>query len=396
LFKEIRWRILILTQRNFNINSTRVSAFPTNTFTGISALSNGATTIDGNIIGGVTGNGSITINNASTTNLSSTVVGIGHSSSTGDVNIINNSIGSFTLNSSSAYPVTFNGIRYGQGGSSSSRTISGNLIGSLSTLNSIQVNTASSISSAQDVIGIYMTTGANAVSISNNTIANMFNNRPSTNGGQIVGISSAFASNTITGNTIFNLSSTSNSVSTGASSPIAGIILSSTSANNHLVSQNTIYALKKSSGANAISVIGIYYGGSTGANNNVSRNLIHSLSSTGTGSVVSGIYMGAGAVTVSNNMVRLGIDEEGTTIITPIIFQGIVKDNISTNNFIYYNSVYTITTAFISVDIMLVLLFIILMHSAERRPMQMTMCAITYLSMSVQMNLPVVSIMVCI
>lgn len=328
------------TVTNFNIATSRVSAFPTNTFTGIISASNGATTINNNVIGAATGNGAITINNVSITNLSSMVVGVGHSTSTGDVNITNNSIGSFTLNSSSGYPMTFNGIRYGQGGSSSSRTISGNLIGSLTTANSINVNTGSNISSAQDVVGITMTAGANAVSITNNTIANMHNNRPSISPGQTVGINSSFASNTITGNTIFNLSSTSNNGTAGASAAVAGIVLSATSANNHLISQNTIYGLKKSSGATAVSVIGIYYGGSTGTNNNVSRNLIHSLSSNATGSLVSGIYMGAGAVTVSNNMIRLGIDETGTNITTAITFQGIVKDNTSTNNFIYYNSVY--------------------------------------------------------
>lgn len=325
---------------NFDINSTRVSAFPTNTFTGILSASNGAVTIDNNIIGSGTGNGSITINNASTNNATSVVAGIGHSTSTGDVNITNNVIGSFTLNSTSNYPVTFNGIRYAQGGSSSSRTISGNLIGSLTTANSINVNTGSNISAVQDVVGILMTGGANAVSITNNTIANLHNNRPSTNPGQIIGISSPFATNTITGNTIYNLTTTSNNTGTGASSAVAGIVLNATSASGHTISQNTIYALKKSSGTTANSIVGIYYGGSTGANSHVSRNLIHSLSSSATGALVSGIYMGAGSVTVSNNMIRLGLDETGADITTAITFQGIVKDNTSTNNFVYYNSVY--------------------------------------------------------
>lgn len=328
------------TIANFNINTTRVSAFPTNPFNGILSASNGAVTINNNTIGASTGTGSITINNASTTNLSPVISGIGHSSSSGDVTITNNTIGSFTLNSSSGYPLTFNGIRYGQGGSGNNRTISGNLIGSLTTANSINVNTGSTISSAQDVMGIYMTAGANAVTISNNTIANMHNNRPSTNPGQTAGIYSPFAKNTITGNTIYHLSSTSNNTGTGVSAAVAGIVLNATSANDHSISQNTIYGLEKSSGITANSVIGIYYGGGTGTNNHVSRNLIHSLSSSAEGALVSGIYMGAGAVSVSNNMIRLGIDDAGTSITTASIFQGIVKDNTSTNNFVYHNSVY--------------------------------------------------------
>lgn len=329
------------TITNFNINSTRISAFPTNTFNGILSASNGATTINNNTIGSTTGNGAITINNASTVNAFSMIVGIGHSTSTGDVNITNNNVGSFTLNSSSSYPVSFNGIRYGQGGSGSNRTISGNLIGSLTTTNSIEVNTNSNITSAQDVIGINMTGGANAVSITNNTIANMHNNRPSANAGQIIGISSAFATNTITGNNVFNLTSTSISAATGSSAAVIGISLSATSANNHLISQNTINSLRSTAVSAATSVVGIYYGSSTGTSNNLSRNLVHSLSSASSGaSVISGIYLGAGNMIASNNMVRLGIDASGNSLTASHVYHGIVKDNTANNNQIYYNSVY--------------------------------------------------------
>lgn len=326
------------TVANFNIASSRISAFPTNVFIGILASSNGGTSIDNNTIGSDVGNGSITINNVTSTG--ATVVGIGHSTSSGTVNITNNKVGSFTITSGGAFSVTFNGIRYGQGNSGLSRNISGNLIGSLSTANSINVNTASSNATAQDVVGIYMTGGANAVSITNNTIANMNNNRPTTGGGQIVGINSTFATNTITGNTIYNLTTNSNGSGTGTSASAIGILLSATSANGHVVSQNTIYAVKKNSGTTAGTVTGIYYGSSTGTNNTISRNLIHSLSSTATSGILNGIYMGAGSVTVSNNMVRLGVDETGASITTSLIIQGIVKDNTSSNNLVYYNSVY--------------------------------------------------------
>jgi hypothetical protein len=322
------------TVANFNISTSRTSTFPTNNFNGILAVGNGQTTINNNTVGSTIGTGSIILN---MTGVNGVATGIGHSTSTGDVIITNNNIGSFTFTGS---PSEFNAIRYAQGGSSSTRTISGNLIGSTSTTNSIYMNIASAVSGDQHVFGINMTSGANAVSVTNNTIANLNNNRPNTGAGQVIGINSGFASNTITGNTIYNLTTNSNNTGTGASAVVIGISLVATAANDQLISQNTIYGLS-GTGSNPVSLIGIYYSSATGTTNRISRNLIHGIRSSSTAAAdIAGIYLGTCGVTVSNNMIRLGLDNTGASISNPSMFQGIVKNNTSINNAIYYNSVY--------------------------------------------------------
>ncbi|MBL7779084.1 MAG: T9SS type A sorting domain-containing protein [Chitinophagales bacterium] len=326
------------TVANFNISTSRTSAFPTNTFIGIISASNGSATIEGNTVGNGTGTGSIIITN--TTSTGAVVVGIGHQTSSGTANINNNTVGSFTITSTGSFSVSFNGIRYGQGGSASTRTISNNLIGSLTTANSININTGSNSATAQDVIGINMTTGANPVTISGNTIANMNNNRPVTGASQVVGIHSSFAANTITGNTIRNLTSNANNELTGASAGMVGILVNASLANGHTISNNIIHSLVNTSSSNAAIVTGIYYNPAAGGTNVIDGNFIHSIY-TNSGSAtaqVSGIYINAGSARVSNNMIRLGHTTTGTSIATPNIHYGIY-DNAGTNNY-YHNSVY--------------------------------------------------------
>lgn len=324
---------------NINITSSRTAGFPGNAFTGILSSSNGGVSLSKNTVGAPTGNGSITINNVTSTG--ALVVGIGHSNSSGEVNITNNKVGSFTVTSSGSFSVSFNGIRYGQGGSSSARTISGNLIGSLTTPNSINVNTGSNNATSQDVIGINMTGGANAVSITNNTIANLRNNRPTTGNSQTIGINSPFAPNTITGNTIRNLSSTANNTNTLANSAMFGILLTATSATGHNISNNTIHSLTTSSSSGiAVSLYGIYYNPATGGTNTINANNIHSIHTTSnsTTAIITGLYVASGSAAVTNNMIRLGVDTAGSSLTNPNIYYGIF-DNSATNNY-YHNSVY--------------------------------------------------------
>ncbi len=325
------------TIANISINSSNISAFPTNVFTGILSASNGSTSIDDNTVGSPTGNGSILINNV--TNTGATVVGIGHNTSSGAVSITNNRVGSFTITSGGSLSVSFNGIRYGQGGSASSRTISDNLIGSLTTSNSINVNTGSTNATAQDVIGINMTTGANAVTITNNTIANLNNNRPTTGNSSIIGINSPFAANTITGNVIRNLSTNANNTGTGTTSSLFGISLSAVAATGHNISNNTIHSLTNSSSSNAVLLHGIYYNPAAGGTNTLDGNLIHSIStaSSNGSAAVYGITIASGTATVSNNMIRLGINAAGTSLTNSNLYYGIYETTAA--NFLH-NSVY--------------------------------------------------------
>ncbi len=313
-------------------------------FTGIFANSNGTLNITGNTIGATTGNGSITITDVTTTGANS--YGIGHNSTSGFVNIQNNNIGSITLlANATTISHNFTAIQYAQGGSANARTISGNLIGSTSTANSIYANCgSSSVSTAQSVIGISNGgAGANAASITNNTIANLTNNLggATTLAGLTYGIYVTSGVNTITGNTVRNLSSTSIYTNTNGIGT-AGIYCGATASSGQTIAQNTIHSLSNTTAtANAVNVTGIFYSGPASGTNSISRNFIHSLSTTSSAaSFLSGIDVsGSSVCTVDNNMVRQGINANGTDLTGGHAIRGIYKNSSGACN-IYFNSVY--------------------------------------------------------
>lgn len=330
----------VITNINWSCSNNATVSRP-GIFTGIYVI-NGGHDILNNIIGSEVGTNAIVV---TTTSSNASSFGIAHGGSSGIININGNKIGAITLQgSAAAINHNFFGITYGQAGSSSTRTISNNVIGSTVTANSINaVNNATGTTStaAQRVYGIDMTVGANDVIISNNIIANLNNNYIGNHAsGQLIGISSQFASNTITNNQVYNLTSSSAVIGTGSGAAIIGINLSATSANNQNVSQNTIHTLKSTASSVAANVIGIYYGSSTStATNSVTRNLIHSLSSNSAGNAsIAGLFMGAGNALVTNNMIRIGIDESGASITRGHSFNGI-HDAAGANNY-YHNSAY--------------------------------------------------------
>jgi len=286
-----------------------------------------------NIIGSSTGTGSVNVTVSVTGGIS---FGIG-SSSAGAMNISRNEIGSVTVQgSTTSVSHSFVSINATTG---NPLTINDNLIGSSSTVNSINSSTASISTSGQKVSGIEASS-SNTVSISGNVIANLNNNYAGTGTTTFVpqtrGIASSAGVNTINQNSVHGLSSSAPYTGTAANASVIGISMTSTTAGT-TVSQNTIDSLMNSANA-TVSVTGLHYNGATTGSNLVERNFIHTLDPPNAGAVVSGIYVSAGNSSYQNNMISLGMDASGSSITTGYEMSG-VKETAGVNNY-YHNSIY--------------------------------------------------------
>lgn len=233
----------------------------------------------------------------------------------------------------------FRGI-YVSGGLTTIGDVTGNTIGSQSATGSITFTSSSS--SAGDVIGIW-NFGSSNWTVNNNTIggitagnsstgaANIYGIRVNTSstvtfaclnntiGGSVAnsiqststatgtivqGILNSNPAGTITGNTIRNLTA-AGGTGTTTSASVAGIVVTSTSA-NHTLSQNTIYNLSNSNTTAATTVTGIQFTGGTA--NVVERNFIYALTSATNSATaeVNGIRVGGGTTIYRNNMIAIG------------------------------------------------------------------------------------------
>ncbi|MEI8202003.1 MAG: hypothetical protein WCH34_03265 [Bacteroidota bacterium] len=345
---------------HINAGTTTATSIQNNTIKNMSWLSAGANTgapgtwcgmylaggnlnvgnLNGNIIGENTGTGSITIT-SSASNTNSYAI-LNASSNTNFIS--NNSIGSMTVtgsaagNSHSLYVIL-------NVAATVNIAIDNNLLGSLTSANSINAPNLSVAGSARQFICGIQNSSAGTVAITNNTIANINNAfdviPASASGAMIYGIITGSGSNTITGNTIRNLRVNAPSVAggTGGNSSVIGIALNISTVGGQNISQNKVYSLSSSySGEN--SVTGIFYNGYTSGSNVVARNLIYSLelTSASTNSVLNGIYAGGGTTVFQNNMIKLGLKSDGSSITSSYAINGI-NDALGSNNY-YFNSVY--------------------------------------------------------
>lgn len=311
-------------------------------FAGIHVLSGWVNTgnIAPNTIGSATGTGSINLFYKNTTT-GINLYGIRYSGPTTGL-IQNNFIGSITADDAGTGNMQLLCL-YLSGTYSSTITVSNNLIGSLTTANSIQ-STGSSLAGV-NVMGIVTSAASGAlINITGNTVMNLsaFCTLPATNNGlkgiYITGASSVGTN--VSGNIVRKLYSESTNPGTDQTSAIVGITCASSGAGTQTVSGNTVSALVSGAGPSAINVVGIYYGSTnTAALNRIERNLIHSLSaSPSNGSaLVSGITQGAGTakLLIANNMVRLGLDSTGANATGPHFITGIYKTAGSATNTIY-------------------------------------------------------------
>ncbi|MEO6254080.1 MAG: T9SS type A sorting domain-containing protein [Ferruginibacter sp.] len=279
------------------------SAFP---FTPIIAAA-GSYVIDGNMMGSGTGNGSITVNNngaqAAThfffVEAMELIV-------TGTLSVTNNVIGSYNIGGTNTAGLTaFRGILIT--GAPTSVSVTGNLIGSNSTANSIQ-NTVTT-RNAPFLVMLPSLSNLTTVNLTNNVIRNLTNTSTSTNvNNYFVALNLAGINPyNITGNTLQELSSASGiTTTTPGTNAMIGIFQSSTGT-NHIISANTIRGLRSTSAAAAVSVYGIGINGS-GSTGTVSKNSIYDLTapSTNTTSKIYGTnnYI-AGTWSYSNNMISL-------------------------------------------------------------------------------------------
>lgn len=269
--------------------------------------------ITGNTIGSGTGNGSITLTvNTTVTGYSGPICGI---FSNGIGNISNNTVGSITVGGNAAATSVYavQGIQWTSTTQNWTYNCNNNLVGSLTTPNSIQFT--DSLSACQ-LRGIVCGNGLVTIdNFTNNTVANLTNwsqaCATTTIASIVYGFSFSTAGNfTITNNNIYNLSlNTSAGLATfPATYLVIGISHSSQGIN--VINQNNIHSLYfnnptvTGSGLNT----GIFIGGETGTT--ASRNKIYDMRyssiATTTSIMLSGISCAStapGVMTISNNMI---------------------------------------------------------------------------------------------
>ena len=342
-----------LSATNVNNNTIQNIAFTTQSviiyFGAITVASGnvnvGNTLGTGNTIGSGTGNGSITLNNSTTSNATSVAYGIRFGG--GAVSIANyNTIGSITINNA-AISNSFIGIGM-FGGGTTSATMNNNLIGSLTTANSIQFTGVGATATAMGMCGIFVSSGPIVSTINNNVIANLNNTYTGTTTTTTLtvrGIDVAVGANTISGNIVRNLTSASLIASSGSTANILGIVMRSTTAPS-TVTSNQIYSLKLTSTSTTVGtqITGIYWGPTTSGTNLLAKNFIHSFdvaytTTTSTTATFTGVDVGAGVANIQNNYIRLGINDAGASVTTPLVIRGFSVGTTSTTN-LYYNTVY--------------------------------------------------------
>jgi trimeric autotransporter adhesin len=328
------------TITNISITSTVTTA--NDVFHGIAVTnSNGNVnigTVTGNIVGSAAGNGAITISGGSGSHTIPYFISNGGGANS-VINLKQNIAGGITLSNAGN---NFSGIFDNQVGTVN---IDGNLIGSLTTANSI--NAVNTSTTNIYVRGINIPSGAGAFAITNNTIANLTNNAGgSGNTCQTAGInigSSASVVTTVSNNTVRNLYSASAYAFGSGSSAVLGIYMGASTANPVTVTGNTVHSLVSGAATAAVYIEGIFFWGnnSTAVTNTVSRNKVHSFDVTtaNTNANMRGIEINQGKVNVYNNMVRLGIRADGSSITNAIRIDGILKGS-GLNCSVLYNSVY--------------------------------------------------------
>ncbi|KAF0201640.1 MAG: hypothetical protein FD170_2497 [Bacteroidetes bacterium] len=228
--------------------------------------------------------------------------------STGTVNIIGNNLGSITIEGSDYYSHGFEAIYVRT--VLATTTLTNNLIGSLSTENSIHVSSTAALSLIkQDIYGLY-SASTGTTTISGNTVANLTNSYSGLNAGtRTRGIQTIAGSNLISNNTVYNISSASKQSTGGSQASVIGISQAGTTAGTtQIVEGNTVYNIKNTNPTDRSFVRGIFYTGPTSGSHNISGNFVHSLSivSTDHTSDITGLNLVGGTFTCANNIISLG------------------------------------------------------------------------------------------
>jgi trimeric autotransporter adhesin len=333
-------------------------------FTGISVL--GGTVSIGNTTPNVIGTGPGTI--AVTTSNSANVFGI-HANSTGALNILNNVIGGISGTGSVAgASCSITGINVT--GSTTLTTINGNTIGG--TTNPILSGTSAFTTTSATVSGIMVGSGLTTLAINTNAISDL---RISGASGTIYGINSGTTQYTINSNIIHDLAISANSgtsasiiygiynlasptvenitnnqvynlsvagATTSTGNIIAGVHTNTTTSTK-IFSGNTINGLSFSNSSTGTAVInGI--SSALGTTVSIFKNKVYNLSASGTGSTVNGVLVsssstGTATSTIYNNVIG---DLKTPTASAADAIRGISITSTTTGSTyrVYYNSVY--------------------------------------------------------
>jgi len=292
------------TIRNFSYaNSGAANWFGINVQGGLVNIG----TVTGNIIGSDTGTGSVTFT-AGATGASFNGIFV---SSTNNVSISNNTIGSITTNTASAANANqFYGIFKAAGAGSA--TINNNLIGSLSTANSVQ--TASLATGNSQLLYAIYTLGTSTNTITGNTISNITNSTTETTlGSRVRGIFANAGSNSIRNNNVqFVKTAGLSNQGNYASTALVGIsLISTTSGNAQEISGNDVHDLENNTTNTTLKfeTYGIYYDGPSDVTGIISRNFVRTFivpAGSSTGHFLHGISLFGGSYIASNNIVFMG------------------------------------------------------------------------------------------
>ncbi|MBY0486536.1 MAG: hypothetical protein K2P85_05025 [Flavobacteriaceae bacterium] len=309
------------------------------TLSGSTTQATATATISGGVVTGFTitngGSGYTSIPNVN-------INGAGYSTThgirclnSGNVTIENNSIGAITTFGNTAYSHCFEGIVI-SGFPTSVISVNNNLIGSLSTPNSIKTSSPATASVfKQDLRGIYINSAVNLVTASGNNIANLTSAYTGIATSKVDGICSNGDNNVIQNNTIRDITACMNSIT------VRGIQqFVTTAGTNQTVTGNTIYNLSNTHPTASLVVIGIDYSGPTSGTNSVSGNFVYGLSATSSNILceIDGIILGNGVTTVANNIINLG-----SNVTTGYKMYGINDNSTASatnSNSLYFNSIY--------------------------------------------------------
>ncbi len=256
------------------------------------------------------------------------------------VTITNNTIGSVSTNvtGSSAYGHSFYGIY--KAAVAGDLSVTGNLIGSLSTVPSIQAVSAAS-TNAQSIYGVY-TKGIGNTTIYNNTIANLRNNTTSnsvSNNIEAIYFEGANGlSNSIERNFIYGLSHAC--VTADAGNRMTGIYLAAGSAS---IVNNILWI--GGTELNHFNIYGIFDLGVTGQSNVIYHNTVYLSGAAGTGITKSSYAyiksLNAGTTNIRNNIFFNGRNGGSTGHHYALYIPGTSLTNVTINANDYYCSVGT-------------------------------------------------------
>jgi hypothetical protein len=295
----------------------------------------GSAAITNNVIGASTGNGSITITNTYKNSLSNGI----WLEDIADISVQNNTIGAITTVGSGSYGCSFAAINNEIVSIAGTVIISDNLIGSLSTANSIQASFASTDSEGQKIMGI-RSAAIGTTTIENNTVSNLYNAYAGTsNKARTVGILTQSGSNTISYNTIRQIVSASAQTGDVDSASVCGIVqLSKQASSTQEVSFNTVSTIENTHATADVNAGGICFSATTTGTQVVKGNMVQDVSvvSSSINAMIEGISLKAGIGECSNNIVVLGTGVTNGNKIYGINDQATTGDN----HTVYFNTVY--------------------------------------------------------